>query len=69
MPFFLAFFFFQDDEANKFLELIASLVRDEEGQVDLPEEKFAEEQNLIARMIHLFESSVADKQYLVGSAF
>jgi len=66
MPFFLAFFFFQ---ANKFLELIAPLVRDEEGQVDPPEEEFAEEQNLIARMIHLFETSVADKQYLVGSAF
>ena len=33
MPFFLAFFFFQADEANKFLDLIAPLVRDEEGQV------------------------------------
>ena len=69
MPFFLAFFFFQADEANKFLELIAPLVRDEEGQVDPPEEEFAEEQNLIARMIHLFENSVADKQYLVSSRF
>jgi len=57
------------DEANKFLELIAPLVRDEEGQVDPPEEEFAEEQNLIARMIHLFENTVADKQYLVSPAF
>jgi len=60
----LLHFLFQADEANKFLELIVPLVRDEEGQVDPPEE-----QNLIARMIHLFENSVADKQYLVGSAF
>jgi len=67
--FLLFFFFFQADEANKCLELIAPLVRDEEGQVDPPEKEFAEEQNLIARMIHLFENSVADKQYLVGSAF
>lgn len=41
------------------------MVRDEEGQVDPSEEEFTEEQSLIARMIHLFENSVADKQYLV----
>jgi len=53
------------DDANKFLELIGPLVRDEDGQVDPPEDEFAEEQNLIARMIHLFDNQVTDKQYLL----
>jgi len=55
----------QAEDANKLLELIAPLVRDEEGQIEPSEEEFAEEQTLIARMIHLFHHEEADRQYLV----
>lgn len=52
------------EQANKLLELISSLVKDEDDQPSKrDEDDFDQEQTLVARMVHLFHNSTSDKQY------
>eukprot|EP01027_Heterolobosea_sp_BB2_P019881 GEZU01028019.1.p1 GENE.GEZU01028019.1~~GEZU01028019.1.p1 ORF type:complete len:796 (-),score=288.15 GEZU01028019.1:122-2509(-) len=59
------------EQVNKLFELIRPLVKDEEDQPDedeLDEEDFAEEQNLVARLVHLFNNEDTDVLFKVYSA-
>jgi len=52
------------EQASKLLELISSLVKDEDDQpAKRDDEDFEHEQTLVARLVHLLSNSVADKHY------
>lgn len=55
------------DTVNKLLDLITSLIKDDESAPAHVSEELAEEQNTVARMIHLFTNENNDKQYLLLS--
>jgi len=54
----------ESNQVDKILTLISPLIKDEEGQTgDEAEEDFEEEQNLVARLVHLFENSNLELLY------
>ena len=58
------------EHTSKLFELVQPLVKDEEDQPEetMDEEDFEEEQNLIARLVHLFDNEDTDKLFKIYSA-
>ncbi|EFC41731.1 vacuolar protein sorting-associated protein [Naegleria gruberi] len=55
------------DEIRGLFELIKPLLKDEEDTTDVDEEDFEEEQNLVARLIHICDSEDTDMLFKVYS--
>eukprot|EP01117_Protostelium_nocturnum_P004958 TRINITY_DN1795_c0_g1_i1.p1 TRINITY_DN1795_c0_g1~~TRINITY_DN1795_c0_g1_i1.p1 ORF type:complete len:786 (+),score=276.23 TRINITY_DN1795_c0_g1_i1:83-2440(+) len=57
----------KDEQVNKLLEWISPLIKGEDQQEIVDDEDFAEEQNLVASLIHLFENPDADQLFAMYS--